>query len=113
MLGYPENGPYAATPARLGDTSTVLSEDSYGRGPFQRRIAFLRGSVRSGNSGGPMVDSAGRVLATVFASTTTAPAGRLRDPRRRGPSGPRRHRDDGRHRAVHGVAEPGKYIPAQ
>ena len=75
VLGYPENGPYTATPARLGDTSTVLSEDSYGRGPFQRRIAFLRGSVRSGNSGGPMVDSAGRVLATVFASTTTAPAG--------------------------------------
>ena len=75
VLGYPENGPYAATPARLGDTSTVLSEDSYGRGPFQRRIAFLRGSVRSGNSGGPMVDPAGRVLATVFASTTTAPAG--------------------------------------
>jgi S1-C subfamily serine protease len=53
----------------------VLSEDSYGRGPFQRRIAFLRGSVRSGNSGGPMVDPAGRVVATVFASTTSAPAG--------------------------------------
>ncbi|HEY1356073.1 MAG TPA: MarP family serine protease [Solirubrobacterales bacterium] len=75
VLGYPENGPYTATPARLGDTRTVLSEDSYGRGSFERRIAFLRGSVRSGNSGGPMVDSAGRVLATVFASTTAAPAG--------------------------------------
>ena len=59
----------SATPA------TVLSEDSYGRGPYQRRIAFLRGSVRSGNSGGPIVDSAGRVLATVFAATASAPAG--------------------------------------
>jgi S1-C subfamily serine protease len=75
VLGYPENGPYTATPARLGDTRTLLSEDSYGRGPFQRQITFLRGSVHSGNSGGPMVDSAGRVLATVFASTTSAPAG--------------------------------------
>jgi S1-C subfamily serine protease len=75
LLGYPENGPFRATPTRLGDTRTVLSEDSYGRGPFQRRIAFLRGSVRSGNSGGPMVDPAGRVVATVFASTTSAPAG--------------------------------------
>jgi S1-C subfamily serine protease len=75
VLGYPENGPYTATPARLGDTSTVISEDSYGRGPIQRRIAFLRGSVRSGNSGGPMVDPRGRVLATVFASTTTTPSG--------------------------------------
>ena len=75
LLGYPENGPYTVSPTRLGDTRTVLSEDSYGRGPFQRRITFLRGSVRSGNSGGPMVDSAGRVLATVFASTASAPSG--------------------------------------
>lgn len=75
VLGYPENGPYTLTPARLGDTRSVLSEDSYGRGPFERRIAFLRGAVRSGNSGGPMVDGAGRVLATVFASTTSGPSG--------------------------------------
>lgn len=75
VLGYPENGPYTLTPARFGDTRTVLSEDSYGRGPYRRRIAFLRGSVRSGNSGGPMVDAAGRVLATVFASTTSGPSG--------------------------------------
>jgi S1-C subfamily serine protease len=75
VLGYPENGPYAVSPARLGDTSTVISEDSYGDGPIQRSIAFLRGSVRSGNSGGPLVDASGRVLATVFAATTSGPAG--------------------------------------
>jgi S1-C subfamily serine protease len=75
VLGYPENGPYALTPARLGDIRTVLSEDAYGRGPFRRRIAFLRGTVRSGNSGGPVVDSRGRVLSTVFASSTSGPAG--------------------------------------
>jgi S1-C subfamily serine protease len=75
VLGYPENGPYAVSPARLGDTSTVISEDSYGSGPIHRSIAFLRGSVRSGNSGGPLVDSGGRVLATVFAATTSGPPG--------------------------------------
>ena len=75
VLGFPENGPYALTPARLGDTRTVLSEDSYGRGPFERSIAFLRGNVRSGNSGGPMIDGRGRVLATVFAATTSGPTG--------------------------------------
>ncbi len=75
VLGYPENGPYALTPARLGDTRTVLSEDAYGSGPFRRRIAFLRGTVRSGNSGGPMVDSQGRAVATVFAATTSGPTG--------------------------------------
>ena len=75
VLGYPENGPYAVTAARMGDTSTVVSENSYGEGPIDRSIAFLRGSVRSGNSGGPLIDSRGRVMATVFAATTTGPPG--------------------------------------
>ena len=75
MLGYPENGPYAAAPARLGETRETISEDSYGRGPIRRPIASLRGSVRSGNSGGPLVDNRGRVLGTVFAATTTGTPG--------------------------------------
>ena len=75
VLGYPENGPYAVTAARMGDTTTVISEDSYGNGPIHRSIAFLRGAVRSGNSGGPLVDSRGRVMATVFAATTSGPRG--------------------------------------
>jgi S1-C subfamily serine protease len=75
VLGYPENGPYALAPARMGDTRSVISEDSYGAGPVRRRIAFLRGTVRSGNSGGPLVDSRGRVMGTVFAATTTGPPG--------------------------------------
>ena len=73
VLGYPENGPYAEAPARLGETRDTISEDSYGRGPIRRPITSLRGSVRSGNSGGPLVDSRGQVLGTVFAATTTGP----------------------------------------
>jgi S1-C subfamily serine protease len=75
VLGYPENGPYAVAAARFGDTSTAISEDSYGNGPIDRSIAFLRGRVRSGNSGGPLVDSRGRVMATIFAATTSGPPG--------------------------------------
>jgi S1-C subfamily serine protease len=75
VLGYPENGPYALAPARLGETRDTVSEDSYGRGPIRRSIASLRGTVRSGNSGGPLVDSRGRVLATVFAATTSGASG--------------------------------------
>jgi S1-C subfamily serine protease len=75
VLGYPENGPYAVTAARMGDTTTVVSEDSYGNGPIHRSIAFLRGAVRSGNSGGPLVDGRGRVMATVFAATTSGARG--------------------------------------
>jgi len=70
VLGYPENGPYALAPARLGDTRATVSEDSYGNGPVDRTITALRGLVRSGNSGGPLVDAEGRALGTVFAATT-------------------------------------------
>jgi len=70
VLGYPENGPFAVAPARLGETRPVISEDAYGNGPTERTISSLRGAVRSGNSGGPMVDGSGRVLGTVFAATT-------------------------------------------
>lgn len=75
VLGYPENGPFTVVPARLGETRETISEDSYGNGPVRRAISSLRGTVRSGNSGGPMVDSAGRVVGVVFAATTSGPAG--------------------------------------
>jgi S1-C subfamily serine protease len=70
VLGYPENGPYAVEAARVGDTRETISEDSYGNGPVSRTITALRGNVRSGNSGGPLVDSHGRVVGVVFAATT-------------------------------------------
>ena len=75
VLGYPQNGPFTATAARLGETRLTVSEDSYGRGPVEREITSLGGSVRSGNSGGPVVDARGRVVGTVFAATTAGPAG--------------------------------------
>lgn len=71
VLGYPENGPYSLAPARIGDTQLTISDDAYGNGPVDREITSLRGSVRSGNSGGPLVDSQGQVVGTVFAATTT------------------------------------------
>ena len=70
VLGFPENGPFYVAPARLGATTTVITQDAYGRGPVQRRVTALRGRVRSGNSGGPLVDGDGRVLGTVFAATS-------------------------------------------
>ena len=75
VLGFPHNGPYDVRAARLGDTRTTVTQDAYGRGPVQRLIVSLRGVVRSGNSGGPMVDGRGRVVATIFAATTNGPRG--------------------------------------
>lgn len=75
VLGYPENGPYSLSPARIGETRATISEDSYGNGPVERTIVAMSGSVRSGNSGGPLVDPRGRVVGTVFAATTSGPRG--------------------------------------
>lgn len=75
VLGYPENGPFALTPARIGETRATISEDSYGDGPVERTIVSLAGAVRSGNSGGPLIDADGRVVGTVFAATAGSSAG--------------------------------------
>ncbi len=75
VLGFPENGPFTITAARLGTTSEVITQDAYGNGPVRRKVTALRGRVRSGNSGGPLVDAKGRVLATVFAATTEGSPG--------------------------------------
>lgn len=69
ILGFPHDGPYDVEPARIGPTSTVITQDAYGRGPVRRPITAFRGVVRSGNSGGPVVDGAGKVVATVFAAS--------------------------------------------
>jgi hypothetical protein len=69
VIGFPHNGPFRVRAARLGQTRRVLSQDAYGRGPISRTVTSLRGVVQPGNSGGPMLDPAGRVLTTVFAAT--------------------------------------------
>jgi S1-C subfamily serine protease len=74
VLGYPENGSFEARAARIGATQRILTGDAYGNGPVSRLLTPLRGVVRPGNSGGPLVDSAGAVLTTVFASTSGASA---------------------------------------
>ena len=54
----PENGPFDAEPARVGPTQRGQTQNAYGQGPVQRLITALRGLVRPGNSGGPLVDGA-------------------------------------------------------
>jgi len=71
ILGYPLDGPFAVEPGRIGATQAVQTRDAYGRGPVQRELTPVRGLIRPGNSGGPAIDSAGEVLTTVFAASTT------------------------------------------
>jgi S1-C subfamily serine protease len=73
ILGYPLDGAFDAEPGRVGQTNLVRTQNAYGNGPVLRSITSLRGRVRPGNSGGPMVDSHGQVAATVFAALTGTP----------------------------------------
>jgi hypothetical protein len=73
ILGYPLDGPFVAEPARVGQTETVDTQNAYGQGHVLRTITALRGLVRPGNSGGPLVNARGQVIATVFAALTGTP----------------------------------------
>jgi S1-C subfamily serine protease len=75
IVGYPLNGPLAASAGRIGTTATVLAQDAYGRGPTRRVVTSLSGSIEHGDSGGPAVDASGAVQAAVFAARASGDGG--------------------------------------
>jgi S1-C subfamily serine protease len=75
ILGYPENGPFSASPGRIGPTGSVVTEETAGLGRVTRRITTFRGRVRRGNSGGPAVNARGEVETTVFAARVGSDGG--------------------------------------
>ena len=71
ILGYPQDGPYDVQPARIRAEQRLRSPDIYGDGTVIREVFSLRGLIRPGNSGGPIVTSAGDVVGVVFAASVT------------------------------------------
>lgn len=71
--GYPGDGPFTVSPQRVRDRVTARGTDIYQSGSVDRDIYSLRGSVRPGNSGGPLLDADGRVAGVVFARSATDP----------------------------------------
>lgn len=70
-LGFPQDGPYDAQPIRIRAEQRLRSPDIYGKGTVTREVFSLRGSIRPGNSGGPLVATSGKVLGVVFAASVT------------------------------------------
>jgi S1-C subfamily serine protease len=73
ILGYPEDGPFDVGTARIRAEQRLRSPNIYGTDTVIRQVFSLRGSVRPGNSGGPIVSSAGEVVGMVFAASVTDP----------------------------------------
>ena len=71
VVGYPEDGPFRAEPARIRDTQRTRGPDIYHRTSVTRSVYSLRARVRPGNSGGPLLAPDGRVYGVVFAAAVT------------------------------------------
>jgi S1-C subfamily serine protease len=71
ILGYPQDGPFKVQPGRIRAEQRLRSPNIYGDGTVLREVFSLRGLVRPGNSGGPIVSSAGDVVGVVFAASVT------------------------------------------
>lgn len=65
-LGYPLDGPFRATAAKVRDRIQLRGPDIYDDGTVTRDVYTIRAKVLSGNSGGPMINTAGEVYGVVF-----------------------------------------------
>jgi S1-C subfamily serine protease len=66
VMGYPGGGDFQATPARVREIIQLSGPDIYRNATVTREVYTVRATVEQGNSGGPMIDTNGRVLGVVF-----------------------------------------------
>lgn len=66
VLGYPLDGPYTPSAARVREQINLRGPNIYNTATVVRDVYTVRAEVRSGNSGGPLLDQSGQVLGMVF-----------------------------------------------
>jgi S1-C subfamily serine protease len=69
VIGYPGGGRQQVVGAQVFSRSVARGRDIYSRSLVTRQIYVLRAVVRKGDSGGPVVDRAGRAVGVVFAAS--------------------------------------------
>lgn len=65
--GYPGGDPFTISPMRVRSELEARGTDIYQTEMVDRSIYSLRGTIRPGNSGGPLLDHNGNVVGIVFA----------------------------------------------
>lgn len=69
VMGYPRSGPFEAAPARVRDQIDIAGPDIYATGRVEREAYTLRGNIRQGNSGGPLLTPEGEVAGMIFGAS--------------------------------------------
>lgn len=69
VMGFPRSGPYEAAPARIRSRISIAGPDIYATGRVEREAYTLRGNVRQGNSGGPLITPGGEVAGMIFGAS--------------------------------------------
>lgn len=66
VMGFPQSGPFNASSARVRERIMITGSNIYANGQHEREAYSVRGSIQSGNSGGPMANEMGEVVGVVF-----------------------------------------------
>jgi S1-C subfamily serine protease len=74
VAGFPHDGPFLATPARVRNVLRAQGEDIYGRDGAIREVYSLNATIEPGNSGGPVLTPGGDVVGVVFAKSLDDPS---------------------------------------
>ncbi len=73
VVGYPLDGPFTPTSARIRDVRGVRGPNIYDSREVVREVYTIRARVLGGNSGGPLIDPQGRVIGVIFAAAVDDP----------------------------------------
>jgi len=68
VIGYPNGGVLKTIPVSISSEFESLGADIDGDGQVKREVIVFGGSIKPGNSGGPLLNEQGQVLGMVFAA---------------------------------------------